>query len=150
MIDRFISFIVYFPANLHFYIGEYEFYGLCLKPGDNFPWSNRKERNVFLNELAEREDAEGMDRFLYWYKAWYLNRFHRRFSWRFILHILCYCALFFCILALLAQSFTVLLATVSCTLMLLTAKFLTHRSISRLYFNLNMVRLAVDMLRQNG
>lgn len=149
MIDRFLSFIIYFPANLYFYIGEYEFYGLCLTSGDNFPWTSRKERNIFLDELAEREDAEGMDRFLYWYKEWYLNRIHRRFSWRFILHMLSYCAVFFSLLAVLGQSVPAVIATVSFTLILLAAKFLTHRSISRLYFNLNLVRLAVDMLREN-
>ena len=61
MIDRIIDFITYFPANLCFHIGEYEFLSLCLKPGDTFPWGSKKERNLFLNELAESEEEDELD-----------------------------------------------------------------------------------------
>jgi len=150
MIDRIISFITYFPENLRFYIEEYEFFGLCLKPGDSFPWGNKKERNVYLDELVESEKGEELDRFLYWYEAWYLFRFHRKFSLGFIIHLLCYCALFFCFPAIFAKSIAALLMGVILVLVLLLVKFLNHRSISRLYFRLGMTKMAVDILKQNG
>ena len=77
MIDRIISFIMYFPDNLHFHFGDYEFFGLCLRRELEFPWVNRKGRNLFLNELLEHENEEDYCRFIYWYEKWQLEMFSR-------------------------------------------------------------------------
>lgn len=149
MIDRIISFITYFPENLCFHIGEYEFYGLCLKPGDHFPWASRKERSLFLDELAGSERVEDLDKFIHWNKKWYLNRFHRRFTWSYIFQVLSYCTIFLCFPAFFAQSKAGLIVFAALALCFMLAKFLSYKSISRLHFNLNMTRMAVDMLKQN-
>jgi hypothetical protein len=149
MIDKLISFVTYFPENLCFHIGEYEFYGLCLKRGYEFPWDNRKERNHYLNELVENENVEDYQRFVYWYEQWYLERFHRKFSYRFILHMLCYCFLFFCLPAFITSSITWMIMFASCVLILLLAIFFIQKNMSRLYYRLSLTRMAVDMLIKN-
>lgn len=149
MIDRIINFIIFFPANLRFYIGEYEFFGFCLKPGDNFPWGNKRERNIFLNELADNEEEEELDRFLYWYKEWLLTCFHMRFTWAFVFHSLSYGCLFLSLVFVIAGSVPGMFAGALVVLVFLFAKYLCNKSISRLYFRLNMTKMAVDILKQD-
>ena len=149
MIDRIINFITYFPANLRFYIGEYEFFGFCLKSGDTFPWGSKKERNLFLNELAESDEEDELDRFLYWYKEWLLTCFHMRFSWGYIFQILSYGCLFLCLLIAITGSFPGMLAGALLVLVFMLIKYLCNKSISRLYFRLEMTRMAVDILKED-
>ena len=150
MIDRIISFICYFPANLCFHIAEYEFSGLYVGSGDDFPWAGRKERIKFLRELTDGGSEADYERFLYWDEKWELVRIHKRFSLGFFSQILLYCSLFYCSIPLLIGSLPGLIVGAVVVLLFMLAKYLINKSVSRLYFNLKMTRLLVDMLKDKG
>ena len=150
MIDRIIGFISCFPGNLCFHIAEYEFSGLCLGSRDNFPWAGRKERIKFLRELTDGGSEADYESFLYWDEKWELVRIHRRFSLGFFSQILLYCSLFCCSIPLAYSSLPGLIVGALIVLLFMLMKYLFNKSVSRLYFNIKMTRMLVDMLKDKG
>lgn len=147
MIDRFISFVTYFPSNLRFYIGDYEFLGLRLKYEKRYPWGSRKERNRFFIELTENHTDDDLDTYLYWNEKWHLEIFHRRFTLVFVFHLSAYCSVLFLLLAFLADTNAGMILAGSLVSGLLLTKYLIHRSIRKLYFNMNMLEMFLNLLR---
>lgn len=149
MIDRFISFVTYFPSNLRFYIGDYEFFGLRLRSRDGYPWGSRKERNRFFIELTENTTDENLDKYLYWNEQWHLDLFHRRFTLEFAFQISAYVSVLFLFLAYLTNSNVVMISAGALVSGLLLTKYLIHQSIRKLYFNLNMLEMLLNLLRSD-
>ena len=148
MIDKIISFITYFPANLRFFIGEYEFNGLCLKPRVDFPWEGRKERNRFLNNLADEENGGDLDRFVYWTEEWNLEIIHQRFTWMYFSGILGYLWLFAGLICFLGGAWHAVWVTVAFGLIWLLSEVLFRKSVSRVYTRIQLLRMAVEMLKE--
>lgn len=149
MIDRFISFVTYFPSNLRFYIGDYEFFGLRLKFEDRFPWGSRKERNRFFIQLTESNTDEDLDKYLYWNEQWHLDLFHRRFTLEFAFQISAYVSVLFLFSAFLTDSMIGMISAGTLVSGLLLSKYLIHQSIRKLYFNLNMLEMLLNLLRSD-
>ncbi len=149
MIDRFISFISYFPANLKFQMAEYEYYGLCFKPKGDFPWEGRKERKRFLNDLAGSEKDGEVDRFLYWSEEWEQELIHQRFTGRFIARVSAYMWLVIVLLGVLSGADFLAMGAMICVLISLLLMYGFHRSISKLYTGMKMTRMLLEFLKES-
>ncbi len=149
MIDKIVSFISYFPANLKFQMAEYEYYGLSFKPKRDFPWEGRKERKRFLNDLAGSEKDGEVDRFLYWSEEWEQELIHQRFTGRFIALVSAYTWLLFALLGVLGGADYLAMGAMICVLLSLLLKYGFHRSISKLYTGMKMTRMLLGFLKEN-
>lgn len=149
MIDRIISFITYFPGNLHFYIGEYEFNGLCLQPRTDFPWSSKRERNKFLEDIAESDEVEEMDRLLYWSGEWQLEVIHQRFSWAFMLGVMMCFWLIIGLLAWVGGAGPVSLFFLMVSFGSLIGHYFLRRSVGKWYFRWHFTKMIVNAVKQD-
>ncbi|MCF8225990.1 MAG: hypothetical protein K9J30_08935 [Bacteroidales bacterium] len=150
MLNELIFFLRYFPENIIFVIGDFEFNGLRHRHSRKFQWTGRKSRQQYMDALGERETNEAYREFLYWNREWTLESIHIRFSWALVFQVIA-CMLLIPVIIILAMQ---ALLPAAVFLMISIGSYsmylLLRRKVAKLHFQMNFVRMLIESVMEQG
>jgi hypothetical protein len=150
MLNELIFFLRYFPENMTFVIGDYEFSGIRHRHSNNFPWIGRKAHQQYMDALGEQETIEAYREFLHWNREWTLEKIHIRFSWALVFLVISYALVIPTLIILALQA--LLPATVF--LLVSIGSYIIHlllrRRAAKLHFQMNFVRMLIESVMDNN
>jgi hypothetical protein len=92
MLEEIVLFLMHFPHNMCFRIGDHEFAGTRYRHIGHFPWKGPKSHYRYMDDLAKQETFMADLEFLHWNREWTLEQIHMRFSWALVFSVIS-CAL---------------------------------------------------------